>query len=421
MAADTISNGHTDPIPVNSIPNVLSEKPGAPAPAESAHNLKVESHSFENIVNFRDVGASTSVKTDQGVRQYIKHGILFRSGRLDDASTSDLETLTATYNIRTIVDLRSETEGKIGSMLANTFPAGAIAAVKPTDMMSQVLPPHVEDRLSKLNAKHVSVASETVVTGQRKSPTDTRLARKRSTVVAMDDLKKELSKSKQGGLTTRTTYFVNFAGSKYRYYCVIKPCPFALKLKLIGWMMIGRKDRAIRAVGSQVLQPKGLQGLNYDFLDYCGEQIIQVIRIMIASATYPILIHCTQGKDRTGLVIAIVLSLCDVPRPLIIQDYVKTQKGLEAQREVMVQEMAKTGLDATFSDAPEQVIVDTLKYLDNKYGGAEGYVKKYELQDDEIRALRAIFVAEGLSRQSNVVNANTVVALKQKGYDDLVA
>lgn len=190
--------------------------------------------------------------------------------------------------------------------------------------------------------------------------------------------------------------------------------------KLVGWMMIGRKERAIREVGSRVLQPKGLQGLNYDFLDYCGEQIIQVIRIMIASATYPILIHCTQGKDRTGLVIAIVLLLCEVPRPLIIQDYVKTQDGLEAQRDIMVQEMAKTGLDATFSDAPEHVIVDTLNYLDTKYGGAEGYVKKYDLRDDEIRALRAIFVAEGMSRQSNVHNANAVVALKQIGCDDLV-
>ncbi|CAO3686103.1 unnamed protein product [Umbelopsis ramanniana] len=419
MTTDSTSNGHADPTTANGIHDIPFKKEGAPASTESARNLKIEVDSFENIVNFRDVGASTSVKSDEGLRLYIKHGILFRSGRLDDASTSDLETLTATYNIRTIVDLRSETEGKIGSVLANTFPAGAIAAVKPTDMMSQVLPPHVEDRMSKLNAKHVSVASETVVTGKKKTPTDTRLARKRSTVVAIDDLKKQISKSKQG-VTTRTTYFVNFAGSKYRYYGVIKPCPLGLKLKLVGWMMIGRKERAIREVGSRVLQPKGLQGLNYDFLDYCGEQIIQVIRIMIASATYPILIHCTQGKDRTGLVIAIVLLLCDVPRPLIIQDYVKTQEGLEAQRDVMVQEMAKTGLDATFSDAPEHVIVDTLKYLDNKYGGAEGYVKKYDFRDDEIRTLRAIFVAEGMSSQSNVHNANAVVALKQNGYDDLV-
>jgi hypothetical protein len=186
-------------------------------------------------------------------------------------------------------------------------------------------------------------------------------------------------------------------------------------------MIIGRKAAAIREVGSRILQPKGLKGLNHDFIDYCGEQIVQVIRIMIASATYPILVHCTQGKDRTGLVIAIVLSLCDVPRPLIIQDYVKTQQGLEAQRDIMVQEMAKTGLDPTFSDAPEEVIVDALDYLDKRYGGAEGYVKKHDLRDDEIRSLRAIFIAEGMSTESNVHNANTVVTLRQNGYDDLMS
>jgi hypothetical protein len=69
MTTDSISNGHGDLTLANSIPDMPLEKQGAPAPAESARNLKVESHSFENIVNFRDVGASTSVKTDQGVRQ----------------------------------------------------------------------------------------------------------------------------------------------------------------------------------------------------------------------------------------------------------------------------------------------------------------------------------------------------------------
>lgn len=186
-------------------------------------------------------------------------------------------------------------------------------------------------------------------------------------------------------------------------------------------MIIGRKAAAIREVGARVLQRKGLKGLNHDFIDYCGEQIVQVIRIMIASATYPILIHCTQGKDRTGLVVAIVLSLCDVPRPLIVEDYVKTQQGLEAQRDIMAQEMAKTGLDPSFSDAPEEVIIDALEYIDSKYGGVEDYVKNHDLRDDEIRSLRVILIAEGMSKQSNVNNANTVVTLRQNGYDDLVS
>jgi hypothetical protein len=113
--------------------------------------------------------------------------------------------------------------------LANTFPAAAIAAVQPMDMISHVLPPHVENKLNKLDAKHVSVVSEMISNDEPQQPRDSRLARKRSSVVAIEDLKKEIAHSKQD-VTTRTTYFVNFAGSKYRYHCVLKPCPWLLKL-----------------------------------------------------------------------------------------------------------------------------------------------------------------------------------------------
>lgn len=68
MATDSTANGHADPTPANGIHDMLSEPQGAPASTESARNLKIESNSFENIVNFRDVGASTSVKSDEGLR-----------------------------------------------------------------------------------------------------------------------------------------------------------------------------------------------------------------------------------------------------------------------------------------------------------------------------------------------------------------
>ncbi|CAM0135711.1 unnamed protein product [Umbelopsis sp. WA50703] len=381
-----------------------------------------ESRKFDNIANFRDVGLSCTTRVEEGIQRYIKEGILFRSGRLDDASNSDLDILTSVYGIRTIVDLRSETEGKIGSMLADAFPASAIAAVKPSEMViAPMLPPHIEEKLNKLDSRQVTMTSETIKKGGAAQAADNRKeSRRKSTVVVMDDLKHEISNSKKG-VTTRITYFVNFAGSKYRYHCVLKPCPFLLKLKVFGLMIIGRKPDAIRLIGTRVLQPKGLKGLNRDFIDYCGEQIVQAIRILLASATYPVLVHCTQGKDRTGLVIALILLLCNVPRDLIVKDYTKTQQGLDAQREVMVAEMAKNGLDPSFSDAPQDVIVDALDYLETKYHGAENYAKLHGMRDDEIRSLRVILVAEGTTRQANVHNANTVVALRQNGYVDLVS
>ncbi|KAJ2962219.1 hypothetical protein NQZ79_g2625 [Umbelopsis isabellina] len=387
----------------------------------TAEATLTEPRRFENIVNFRDVGLSCTTKDENGLQRYIKEGILFRSGRLDDASNADLDVLTNVYGIRTIVDLRSETEGKIGSMLADAFPASAIAAVKPSEMViAPMLPPHIEEKLNKLDSRQVTMTSETIKKGAMHAADNRKASRRKSTVVVMDNLKHEISNSK-AGLTTRITYFVNFAGSKYRYHCVLKPCPFLLKLRVFGLMIIGRKPDAIRLIGTRVLQPKGLKGLNRDFIDYCGEQIIQAIRILLASATYPVLVHCTQGKDRTGLVIALVLLLCNVPRDLIVKDYTKTQQGLDTQREVMVAEMAKNGLDPSFSDAPEEVIIDALDYLESKYHGAENYAKFQGMRDDEIRSLRVIFVAEGTTKQANVHNANTVVALRQNGYENLVS
>lgn len=43
------------------------------------------------------------------------------------------------------------------------------------------------------------------------------------------------------------------------------------------------------------------------------------------ATTYPIYVHCTSGKDRTGIVIAVVLRALDVPAELIIEEYLLSE------------------------------------------------------------------------------------------------
>jgi len=42
----------------------------------------------------------------------------------------------------------------------------------------------------------------------------------------------------------------------------------------------------------------------------------------------PILVHCTAGKDRTGVLCALILSLCGVADELVAQEYSLTDVGL---------------------------------------------------------------------------------------------
>jgi len=50
----------------------------------------------------------------------------------------------------------------------------------------------------------------------------------------------------------------------------------------------------------------------------------------------PILIHCTAGKDRTGLLVAIILSLCGVDDEIVAHEYALSNRGLEERREDFV-------------------------------------------------------------------------------------
>jgi len=103
---------------------------------------------------------------------------------------------------------------------------------------------------------------------------------------------------------------------------------------------------------------------------------------------WPMLVHCTQGKDRTGLVIALVLSLCGVSDDVIVLDYARSQEGLERQRHIMVEEMRKTGLEPEFSDAPAEVIRMTFDYIRKNYKSIPDYLKDNGLMNNDIEAIR---------------------------------
>lgn len=49
----------------------------------------------------------------------------------------------------------------------------------------------------------------------------------------------------------------------------------------------------------------------------------------------PFLIHCTAGKDRTAIAVALLLSIAGVPREFIAHDFALTRIGIEPVREVL--------------------------------------------------------------------------------------
>ena len=71
-----------------------------------------------------------------------------------------------------------------------------------------------------------------------------------------------------------------------------------------------------------------LHELYQHYFDRCQPQIKAIISA-VAASTPGILFHCYAGKDRTGLIAALVLSSVGVPAEVIAEDYERTSQHIQ--------------------------------------------------------------------------------------------
>lgn len=65
--------------------------------------------------------------------------------------------------------------------------------------------------------------------------------------------------------------------------------------------LCGYRMEAISILGQQVMIPRGLVGLGLDTLDQSTREIRETLSLYTTETTLPSVVHCTQGKDRTGI------------------------------------------------------------------------------------------------------------------------
>ena len=97
----------------------------------------------------------------------------------------------------------------------------------------------------------------------------------------------------------------------------------------------------------------------------------------IAGAEGGVLFHCFAGKDRTGLVAAMLLDLAGVSRDEIAADYGETDVQLARQYEIWIAGASPEKRAAYFEElrCPPERILGALEHVDRTWGGVAGYLE----------------------------------------------
>lgn len=274
------------------------------------------------VTNFRDVAQIINASKPQPT---LNQGLFYRSALPSTASPTARANLTTIYNIKTILDLRSDTE--------------------------------IAEQEQQQQSKHSTSTS----TPQTPSP---------------------------------KTAHISLNGSAYSL-ALIKQLPYHQTLKLaLLYTLPSYRTQAISILGKNVMTARGLSGLAIDTLTHSTSEIARVFTLLADSANYPVLVHCTQGKDRTGLVVLLVCLVCGVGAEGLEEDYMRSEVELAPEREARVREIAKIGLPAGFAGCEEGWVGVVCGWLEREWGGVGGYLEgACGVERDTVESVRKVLVA----------------------------
>ncbi|PGH14847.1 hypothetical protein AJ80_05773 [Polytolypa hystricis UAMH7299] len=199
-------------------------------------------------------------------------------------------------------------------------------------------------------------------------------------------------------------------------------------------LLLGQRMFATRLIATHVMNARGLIGLAHDTLTSSKTEISTLFNTVFSeSATYPTLIHCTQGKDRTGLVVILLLLLAGaedeslsleeeeeddeggagskptttinatmkkattknpwIPLTAISRDYHLSSTDLSQEFAERMREIEEVGLTEEFAGCPDGFVEEVERFIESGYGGVRPYLRSIGVSGEVQERVRGLLIA----------------------------
>jgi len=132
-----------------------------------------------------------------------------------------------------------------------------------------------------------------------------------------------------------------------------------------------------------------------DFLERYRERFGEAFAA-IADADGTVVVHCFAGKDRTGLVAALLLRLAGVDHATIGDDYALTADNLRPRWDAWLEEAEDEEQRAKLQKlqhTPAEAMTRVVQEIEHRYGDVASYLRAAGLTDEQVERLRERLVA----------------------------
>jgi protein-tyrosine phosphatase len=134
-------------------------------------------------------------------------------------------------------------------------------------------------------------------------------------------------------------------------------------------------DKIARAAGDP---PASTRAVYLELLERFRSQFAAAIAAVADAPEGGVLVHCQAGKDRTGLITALLLRLAGVGIDEVGADYALSERNLSAPTSEWIAEAPdeeERRRRVRMSATPAQAMIEVLEELERRYGSVHGYLR----------------------------------------------
>jgi hypothetical protein len=163
--------------------------------------------------------------------------------------------------------------------------------------------------------------------------------------------------------------------------------------------IVGRTPEEIRLARDSGKAASSIEAATAVYLDVLARErrgFAEATTAFAHAGDGAVVVHCAAGKDRTGLLVAMLLAVAGVPADAIVDDYRLSGPNVAAAFQAWIdagETEREREVRRVLLASPPEAMAGVLEHLDGVNGGAAGYLREAGVPDETLAQVRSRLAA----------------------------